>query len=272
MLLGAGRGTYGGPDRTAPLSSVISSCVMDLDATLSASYPGSGETWSNLIASPADGSAQTDNDFYLGADGTADGANPTFNGSANDPAAYWSFDGGDYFSLKTGANTTFINALHKTTGGTAWTMVAAYRQSGTAAAFFGTADSSVAKGIPGVYVSGSDLIIVQFGDSGTTFESGLTDQMTDGNDYLIIASYNGSDTYNYWLNSATSSDSDDASYSATSDNAAGIMRIGRANTSTHMPNGSRLYHFSLYNEFIDNTKAGNIISALETRHSRNYTA
>ena len=92
----------------------IPKAVFELDAGLSASYSGSGQTWANIVTAPADGSGQTAYDFYRGATNGSEGSDPTFNGSAgaNSANEYFSFDGGDYLTL-VGSNTTFLNSLHK---------------------------------------------------------------------------------------------------------------------------------------------------------------
>jgi hypothetical protein len=61
----------GGARSYNALGSLVSSCVFDLDATIAASYSGSGQTWSNLETTPADSEAQTAYDFYLGADSSS---------------------------------------------------------------------------------------------------------------------------------------------------------------------------------------------------------
>lgn len=71
------------------------------------SYDGSSQTWIDTVGGY---------DLYRGPNGTATAADPTFNGSvdARDNSAYWSFDGGDYFTplAGTGGN-TFFNSIHK---------------------------------------------------------------------------------------------------------------------------------------------------------------
>lgn len=77
----------------------IASTCYHLDATDSASYSGSGQSWSNLISSPHDGAAQTDFDMYLGLTSGSTSTDPTFNGSAGSSSAYFSTDAsGDCFT------------------------------------------------------------------------------------------------------------------------------------------------------------------------------
>jgi len=76
-----------------------------LDAGDSASWTGSGK-WLDRSGNGYD--------FFLGATGTGEATDPTFNGSVGDllPTAYWSSDGGDYFTYDT-TNETWMQNLHK---------------------------------------------------------------------------------------------------------------------------------------------------------------
>lgn len=86
-----------------------SSLQLCLDAGDSASY-ASGQTWADVSGNG--------NDFYRGLTSGADATDPTFNGTAgqNTIAEYWSFDGGDYFSIVSGANPTWVNDFFKNNG------------------------------------------------------------------------------------------------------------------------------------------------------------
>ena len=98
------------------LQPIVPSAVMDLDATNAASYGGSGQTFSNLVATPADGSAQTDYDYYLGATSGAEGSDPIFLGIAGSRSAEFTLNGSGLFTIKNG-NTALISNAQKTTGG-----------------------------------------------------------------------------------------------------------------------------------------------------------
>lgn len=79
-----------------------------LDAGDLNSYPGSGQTWSDVSGSG--------NHYYLGSGSGSDAADPTFNGTAGGLSQneYFSHDGGDYFSPV--AATTFDDNWHKNNG------------------------------------------------------------------------------------------------------------------------------------------------------------
>lgn len=88
------------------LHDIFPSTVFDLDARMADSYGGSGTTWFNLCANPADGEAQGDYDF------TQRGTQ-TFVGTAGSPDAHFlsSGDGGWNSPI-----TQFVQEMHRTDG------------------------------------------------------------------------------------------------------------------------------------------------------------
>lgn len=75
-----------------------------LDAGDAASYT-SGQSWLDRSGGGYD--------FLLGATGGSEASDPTFTGTVGNPLnAYWSFDGGDYFTYDS-ANETWMQNLHK---------------------------------------------------------------------------------------------------------------------------------------------------------------
>lgn len=252
------------------LTDVIASAVFELDATKSDSYSGSGTTWANRVLVPADGSAQTAYDFYRG-DGATSTTYPTFNGSAGSAAAYWSFDGGDYFGLKSGSNTAFFNALHKTTGGSDF-WIAVTIQTPVADS---TVDALFSTQITGATVAGLRLVqtaaeainLIQRGTANTT--AAATGTLTGSTDYIVIASHSHSgNNTRFWISATTAQDVAQT-FNTTTANPE-TARIGYAATAA-ASSGLRIYGISGGNEYIDNTKAAEIISYLETQHGRDYT-
>lgn len=112
------------------------STVFQLDAALASSYPGSGQTWANIRERPADGSAKTAYDFWLGRDVNATTDDPTFD------ANKFTLDGGDYAELKT--NTAFFNNQMRSDLTNAWWCVAAlkYVSLNMAQTFYGNTNGS----------------------------------------------------------------------------------------------------------------------------------
>lgn len=267
----------GGGNRTllprGSLKDIVSSCVMDLDVTLSASAD-SGQRWRNLVQTPADGSAQSAYDVSLGASSGASTDDPTFNGTVGAKNAYWAFDGGDFFQIP--ANTTFLNSLHKTTGGQAFWVACAFRYkdtaSGTNPAIFATSGA----GIVGISLrlTGS-LDKPQISQRGETAlvdsTSGSLPLLVDGQDYVIIVSVPaGGGNVKWYINSVTPV-TETITYNAATANAGFPMRLAHNNAVASFPNGSRMYAFAMGNAVLSDPEAAAIIGEYEKRHILDYT-
>ena len=255
------------------LDDVIDSVVCDLDATISASYSGSGQTWANLIASPADGANQIDYDAHLGADDSSSTDDPTFTGSAGDDAAFFNVDGGDWFTFKTIANaTTLIKAHRSDTSGT-WIAIA-FRTSGIPVGFTDFWGNSLGsdRGVGGQYDStGNNIRLRTFGDTAGVQAITNGTALSGDTDYLIILSWDGTSTSNNgveWVNSATATTTESSTFNTSTTDETGIFNIGSSNNGSRpLPSGSRIYHFSCGNEFLDDTKAAAIRTHLQERHA-----
>lgn len=256
------------------LDSVLSSVCCDLDATIADSYGGSGQTWANLIASPADGAGQTDYDFFRGVDGSSSTDDPTFTGTAGNDAAYWLHDGGDFFQIVNG-NTTLLQDAHKTTGALPLTIGWAFRTPGTLtnALAMGTASSGSDHGWKFFLLGG--------GDDGRWYQrDGSVDAVTSmgsdpliviNTDYLLLVSFDyTAGIFKYWLNSTTET-TETLISNTTTTNAGQVFQLGAVSGVGHIDNDYRTYGFYMFNEILDDTKAALIFSHLETRHNRNYT-
>lgn len=81
------------------------SLEMVFDVGHAASYPGSGQTYTNQAGAEH---------LNVGATSSSEASDPTFSGAAGSCAntTYWTFDGGDYFRLAT-TNPTYIQNMHK---------------------------------------------------------------------------------------------------------------------------------------------------------------
>jgi hypothetical protein len=100
------------------LDSVVSGVVFELDVALTASYAGTGTRWSNLTASPADGSLQTDYDFVaISAAGM-----PTFVETSSRASSYFEFGNNTAMVIETSTNTDFIRTLHSNFSEKLWMM------------------------------------------------------------------------------------------------------------------------------------------------------
>jgi hypothetical protein len=239
--------------------------VLDLDATIAASYGGSGTKWANLEPTPADSSAQTAYDFT--------NVGFTFTGSAGSAAAYWLSDGNDYMDIAAG-NTTFMKDLHKTTD---WTLAFVFlheQKTGLSVQrFFTTTNANNAQGI--IALAGeslADFSLLQRGTSATAQAIGTADNLVDGTTYVVIMSHSESNNNTkVWINTTTATDWAH-NFAAASADATTNARIGAlGNGNDALSNGTRVYAFSMFNEYFDDTKAATVIAEYEARHARDYT-
>jgi hypothetical protein len=264
-----GTGSGSGPADLS-LKAVLPSTVADLDATMVGSYAGTGTTWSNLVAVPADGSAQTAYNFSRG-DGTTATTYPTFTGTAGHAAAYFAMDGGDYFRLASGTNTTFLQNLTKTTGGADFWLGFALRGadwSGVQRLFNSGVDSAPA-GWCSVYANGGTIFLAQRGTAAASVSSGVT--LAINTDYLILISHShASNRTRFWINTTTAAE---VTHNFSTNTSAMPLMGAYAETDGGfaLKNGARVYGLYIGNEDLNNTKAAALITALETRHGRNYT-
>lgn len=77
-----------------------------LDASDINSYSGAGQSWLDTSGNAYD--------FFRGTTSASQSTDPTFNGSAGAQSSseYWSFDGGDFFTLNQ-SNPAWVNNIHK---------------------------------------------------------------------------------------------------------------------------------------------------------------
>lgn len=253
------------------LDGVVTSAVLDLDATIAASYAGTGTTWANLVAAPADGSATTAYDFYTGNGSTAT-TYPSFNGSAGNAAAYWGFDGGDYFLLKSGTNTNFINDLHKSAGGDFWVAIT-FRipDLATTSGLYTTQSGTSSSGLRAELTNTENINSQQRGDSTSATTVALAVGASTGTDHILLMSHsNASNNWRVWLDTVTAANVAQTFVTATTAASAALTIATRLAATGRIDSGARLYSFAMGNEYLDNTKAAAIINHLEIRHGRNY--
>lgn len=255
------------------LEQVVPSTVFDLDATLAQSYPGSGLTWANLATAPADGSAQAAYDFSTG-NGVTPTTYPAFQGSAGSAAAYWSFDGGDYFKIKAGVNTAFLAGLQRTDTGD-WWMALTYRHADntTNSTFFANKDSAT-NSVAGVsfYTTSGEVLFLRQGNNVVASSAATLPTQINATDYVIIASCSkANNNVRLWRNTATAANYA-WTFGAYTANVATLATIGATPVAASpLLNNARLYSFAMGNQYLDNPQAAAIIAALEARHGRNYT-
>lgn len=270
-IIGAGPGPGGG------LQDEIPSTCFHLDATDADSYPGSGQTWANLIDTPADGSGQTDFDVWRGGSSSASTDDPTFNGTAGDSAAYWSFDGGDYFLSTAGSSQSpgFLNELHKTWQANGFWLATAWRQGSGNHYHFSNSSNNADNGFR--IINNTDLIIVYRYRAGSTVQSSIlvnsTNYFANGTDYLAIITMNAArNNIRWWIKSRTATDTTPPSWSSiTADSTQKhALDVNYPSVSSYTVSGARKYAFAGGNDYIDSTAAGKIFDFFNTQHGRTY--
>lgn len=267
---------FSGVDGPDLLSSIAGLSVSaELDATLLASYGGSGQTWANVITSPSDGAAQTAYDFHLGADSGSSTDDPTFTNNAGADDAFWDMDGGDFFLIKNIANTIALKNAHRTDQATGFWAAMAYNQaSDTGVSVWGNGDSVDDRTVRFFNPAATDVVrltqangtnIVQFNTSSSTSPYAT--------DRLIIISWDGSETTNnikVWNNSASVSDTINGTFltDTTISTTEYLIGGGSVGGGAHLPNGSKIYSWAFGNEFFsDDAKPAAIRDLWQTRHA-----
>ena len=98
-----------------------------------------------------------------------------------------------------------------------------------------------------------------------------TTTLTGGTDTLLIVSHShGSDLTDFWINTTTK-ESIAQNFGATTTDPINKMHIGsQGDEAQAVHNTIRIYSWAIGNEFLDDTKAGIIITHMNTRHNRTY--
>lgn len=247
---------------SAYLDGVLAGVLMDLDATESASYPGSGTTWLNLSAN----GGSTYNMPFVGT--------PVFTGTPGDNGAYFALSNGNYFQIA--ANTAFINAMHKTTGGQDWTIILTFNSvDGTwtnIPHFIATRNDANGIGMAIFENASENINTGQTGDTGAT--TGPCNTTFSSGDYMVIISHSHSlNKTDYWAASATRTGNIDHTFNATTSDAAGKFTIGAESDGGQPLDSSNilLRSVALIEGVFNDTKAATAFAHLEARHGRDYT-
>ena len=257
------------------IQSIVSSAVMDIDFTVAACYGGTGLTCNNLVVSPADGSAQSAYNIQMG-DGSTSSTYPTFSGTAGTSAGKLTFDGGDHMTL-VGSNTTFLDNLHKSTGGTDFTVLMFFENLVNKASnqiMFTTRNGSGAIGMSGLLNSSEVLRIEQRGD--TTVVNLATPPTTVATlgspTYLGFAEQanGGTGSASVWNETSTAQTSNHT-YNATTTNAAQKLHFcASANATGNVANGTVLKAICMFNTKLSNAEVASVAAEYSTRHGVTY--
>lgn len=261
-------GSGGGGGGT--LQDDVPSTCFCIESSNNTSYGGSGVTFANNIASPADGTAQTDWDLYRG-DGSTSSTYPTFNGSAGSPGAYFSNDGGDYFKSKQASDVSvgFMNKIHRTDDTNGFWLAFSWRFSSAATNHIISNGNATADYGFRIQVTTSLLRFGRFRNSTvqTTDLINSAGSFVNGTDYLVIISMNSSRTnFRFWKNTRTNTSmAPAAAWSAVTSNASHRFYAGAGQTlAAFDPSGTRYYGYAGGQDYLDNTAAGKIFDYFNT--------
>jgi hypothetical protein len=248
------------PVARGPLSDIgLSNLEAQWDATLSSSYSGSGTALNTLVSSPASGASASDYNLTL--------SGMSFSGSAGDAAAYLFSTAGAGFAENV-TNTAFLRDMHKTTGGSDYTIVMAYRpEATTAATLFSTASSATNNGL---MVETTTQITHRQGYGGaSTPVSGGTVAATTW--YLVIVTHSHSTNRSRrWLNTVTGSEQVHTFNTTTTDATGNLHLFSRTDGASLMPTNSRFAGGLLMNTYIDDGMANFLFDYYNTLHGRTY--
>jgi hypothetical protein len=277
-ILTGRRGIIGaGPGPGGSLQDEVASTCFHLDATDADSYSGSGQTWANLIDTPADGSGQTAFDVWRGASSSASTDDPTFNGTAGDSAAYWSFDGGDFFrcTLSAANQPALWKNMGKSNSDGVFWFAAAIRSGGASATnrLFSTFQSS-GNGLKayGSTFTNFGFVISNAGGGGTNQIVPVTTALSQNTNYLIVCSFDpSSKDLRYAINSKTFSTTNWSGYRTNTTNGTLPMEFdSNGNANAPSSSGVRVYAYAGGNSYIDNTALGKIVDFFNAKHGRTY--
>jgi len=238
---------------------VSSGAVCHLNAGDILSYASLGQQlWKNLIASPADGAAQAAYDFVLGNTSSAEASDPAFNGVIGNESKneYFSFDGGQYFTLN-GAMTTFLESLHKNNA--AYTLLAWY-ETPSVYDFYPTLFDNTTGGLSTKGLrwyggsSGATELRIANGSAASLGKSAAVDSVTYPNVLMNAVALDevvGANGLRFYSNDGTNerTSTEDSTYTAPSALAADYkFQIGANGIGgDRLANGHKMFEFMIYN-------------------------
>lgn len=220
------------------------------------------EEFLNLIASPADGSAQSAGDFHNGAAATTDGDELALSGVAGTSTNYLSGDGSaDLSVLKAFGANSMLADWHRSDQSGFWVACAfRYDDAHANAAIIGNRKSSADLGFS-IRTLSDAVWILQSGGSGNmlvTFDTTLV----DGTDYLLIFTWDGSSGTNNLklaLNSDTVTETKSGTFQTSTTTSTGLPSFfANIDAGVPMAPATRWYGHAWGTGFIGNTEFAEI--------------
>jgi hypothetical protein len=264
----------------ATLADATSTVVFELDVALTASYDGSGDTWSNVITSPADGETQDRYDFIA----VSAGGIPNFVETSSRASAYFEFDAGrdKGFVINTCANTTFTNDLHRGQFGSHenWWCLTIFRRSdatwANADTYFATRGNTASSEGPGVQfmINSQEKYALRqrtsAGSNGVVTTSAFTGVELSAYNGVIWNRIQATSSLHIWRNSRTYTSTNN--FAAQPSAAWGTATIGMTPDRDYGAAAEdRLVHLSFGTGLLTDAEVSNMWDILEARHGRIYT-
>ena len=240
-----------GAGRATKMSEIVSGCLFDIDATIGASYDGSGQVLNDL---------EGNTNWQLGSTSGVSTDDPTFNGSANSPAAYFSTDGFD--TITPSAVTAKLAEMHK--GDNDWTYAVAGRTpaSGTQSLLRTGANPGLALGWD---AAATRVRSLQLGDTGIT-SGNFAATLAANTEFLVFLSYNSATNQTTgWINSVTGT-SVAHTFNASAVNATSASTFG----ATGSTSGARWKASALYPRVLSTDDVALLVAHYNLRHGVTY--
>jgi hypothetical protein len=208
MYRGRNRGFWS-PRNTPDVSiqKLFPSAVFQNDATLAASYDGTSQLLKNIIPRPATGLITSALDFTLGADASVAADDPTFVGTAGNPAAYFEATGTQLFRLASGANPPVLDNLHKNNVISPFTLICCFNPSDQIASniLMATTITTADLGVR-INLTGTENLFLAQNDGTVSLNLGTPIPLTISQPVLAIYSWDGTTsavTSTHTFNTAT---------------------------------------------------------------------
>ncbi len=236
----------------------FSNVVAQWDATLSASYSGSGSTLANIIPTPADGELEASYDLTM--------TGLTFTGSAGDEAAYLLTAGAGYAEIA--ANTAFLKNLGKTAGQD-HTVIMVYEPADVTSMYiYSLQNTTSTQG-----TSASSAATVTYRQRGDTTNSNIVGDsaVVAGVRHIVIMTHNHTTGKSrVYVNERTAVEKTHVYDATTTDPSGNLHIFSRSDVAGFMPSGSKFVGGVLMNTYIGDTEAGAIIDYFNALHGVTY--
>lgn len=256
----SGTSTSTGQYSLESLQELISSTLVDIDATDSDSYSGTGDAVYNLVDASTYEFTRSGSVSFTGTAGTSSGA--------------FVAGGGAGKLTLTDGNTIFINNFHKNNVTDWWfAMTFEYQSSG----FFcpiSNISSSLGDGFEVLVTnSGATRFRLNVDRSNVRTNNYAVADIDAGNKVFIAVSYDSSnDQATFWTNSSTGTSLGDIhSGTSTVDASGDLTLFSRFNDDIQADSGAEIYSFAAGDSLLTDSEVADLIEVLELRHNRSYT-